>query len=250
MIDDVVNDCKRICTATPSIKSVIVVLISRNNFFFCRWPMKKIMIAIAALWKNTSEQDRQPFLEKAKIDSDRYKDQMKSFVQTEEYQKSRKLQKRHRRIKQDIKGSTSKELLLQGAFDLFAKDHGGTKEEIKSLWEDTSDVIKDEYIEKSKSIQTSSKKVVISTRSRREIKVPSRLLDSSSIKTSTPYDNFVQAHRNLHPGMSKNQLTKLLKDDWQGLSAEEKRFYETSAGIDYKALDDASYMDEELDSDD
>ena len=50
--------------------------------------------------------------------------------------------------------------------------------------------------------------------------------------------------------MTKNQMIKLLKDDWQGLSAEEKQFYDTYAGIDYKALDDASYMDEELSSDD
>ena len=38
---------------------------------------------------------------------------------------------------------------VQAAFDLFAKDHGGTLEQIKALWdEETDDIIRNEYIAK------------------------------------------------------------------------------------------------------
>ena len=97
------------------------------------WPMKKIMTVTATLWKNTSELDRKPFIDKAKLDSDRYKTQMKTFSQTDEYKKQKILQKRQGRLKKSVKYQTSKEFLLQTAFDLFSKDHGGTLDEIKAL---------------------------------------------------------------------------------------------------------------------
>ena len=75
--------------------------------------MKKIMILVASLWKNTSEEGREFFIDKAKCDSDRYKTEMKAFSQTEIYKKHKKLQKKHRRLKQRIKGQTSKEISLQ-----------------------------------------------------------------------------------------------------------------------------------------
>ena len=49
--------------------------------------MKKIMTVIAAQWKDTSYEDRKPFIDKAKSDSDRYKSQMEVFSQTDEYKK-------------------------------------------------------------------------------------------------------------------------------------------------------------------
>ena len=138
--------------------------------------LKNIMTVTATLWKNTSKLDLKPFIDKAKSVSDRYKTQMKAFSQTDEYKKQKMLQKRQGRLKQRIKHPTSKELLLQTAFDFFSKDHGGTLEEIKALWDDTDDMIKDEYISKCKinvPVQT--------TRSRREIKLPSRFSDSLKI---------------------------------------------------------------------
>ena len=84
-----------------------------SKFSLCSWPMKKIMVLIASLWKNTSEEGREYFIDKAKCDSDRYKTEMKAFSQTEIYKKHKKLQKKHRRLKQRIKGQTSKEISLQ-----------------------------------------------------------------------------------------------------------------------------------------
>ena len=44
---------------------------------------------------------------------------------------------------------------VQAAFDLFAKDHGGTLEQIKALWdEETDDIIRDEYIAKAQWVVT------------------------------------------------------------------------------------------------
>lgn len=224
------------------------------------WPMKKIMILVASLWKNTSEEGREFFIDKAKCDSDRYKTEMKAFSQTEIYKKHKKLQKKHRRLKQRIKGQTSKEISLQAAFDLFAKDHGGTLEQIKALWdEETDDIIRNEYIAKAQTLckekieNQTSLGPVLSTRSKRQIKLPSKLSSRSSTisKLRTPFDNFIKARKNSFSKqkISKAKMLNLLKTEWQSMNNEDKQKY-SNATVDYKALDEGNiHFDEEEDTD-
>ena len=44
------------------------------------WPMKRIVSSVAMLWSKTSLQNRAPFVEMAKEDSNRYKEQVLKYL--------------------------------------------------------------------------------------------------------------------------------------------------------------------------
>ena len=44
------------------------------------WPMKRIVSSVAMLWSKTSLENRAPFVEMAKEDSNRYKEQVYTYI--------------------------------------------------------------------------------------------------------------------------------------------------------------------------
>lgn len=214
------------------------------------WPMKKIIKVLASNWSKTSEEERQPYKELAKEDSKRYAQQMSTFSQSDLFKKMRKIRNKQVKIKHQIRSQESKNALEKEAFEQFALDHGGTEEEKKLLWNETDDMTKKEYFDKA----TKLTKVLVTTRSKRQVKLPSRLTDSSSNSLSSikstnkgSFDQFVKVKKSLDSSLALDKI----KAEWNLLSSEEKAKYETSINaMDYKALDDGDLFFEGSDVED
>ena len=142
-------------------------------------------------------------------------------------------------MKHNIRTKEVKESISKVAFELFAKEHGGTDEDKKQLWIETDESIKNEYHEKAKN----NIKTIVTSRSSRKIKLPARY--GNSVKSSTAgikptkkssFDNFVKIKQAQD---SKLTLEKL-KSEWNLFSDEEKKEFKTASmsGMDYKALDE------------
>ncbi len=205
------------------------------------WAMKKIVKSLALSWANMDDKERDPFKVLAQQDSERYKAEMGSYVQSDSYKKSEKMRKKRVRMKHQIRAKECKDNLEKWAFELFTRDHGGTDEQLKELWNETDDLIKNEYFEQaSKQPQT-----IVTTRSRRQVKLPSRLSESFnlSIRTSkqSSFDNFVKFQSSKNPSATID----MLKSEWSLLTEEERgKFIPVGNSVNYKALDDGDFLSE------
>ena len=74
--------------------------------------------------------------------------------------KYERVRKRQIKIKHHIRIKEGNENISKQAFELFAKDHGGTDHEKRQLWKETDESMKSEYIERAKCIA----KTVITSR--------------------------------------------------------------------------------------
>lgn len=215
------------------------------------WPMKKIVKVLAANWSKTSDEERQPFKEMAKEDSQRYAQQMTTFSKSNLFKKMKKIRQKQVKIKHQIRSQETKDTLAKEAFEMFALEHGGTLDEKKALWNETDDNTKNEYFEKA----SQSAQVLVTTRSKRQVKLPSKLSESSSSssriksKNQGSFDQFVKAKKCQDPALALDKI----KAEWNLLSLEEKAKYETSSNaMNYKALDegDMFFQDSEDDNED
>lgn len=200
------------------------------------WPMKRIISSVATLWSKTSQESRAPFIELAEQDTNRYKKQMAEYSKGGPYKKYEMVRKRRTKIKHHIRTKEVKENISKEAFKLFAKDHGGTENEKSQLWKETGESMKNEYIERAKCLA----KTVVTSRSSRKIKLPSRfgesVTSSSGVKTTkqSSFDNFVKS-RQTH---DSNLSIEGLRSDWNMLTDKEKLEFRTQkSAVDYRALD-------------
>jgi len=211
--------------------------------------MKRIITSVANLWSKTNQESRAPFVELAEKDTIRYKNQMAEYGKGVSYKKNEKGRKRRTKIKHYIRSQEVKDHISKEAFELFANDHGGTEEEKRQLWNETDISMKSDYIEKAKNLT----KTVVTSRSSRKIKLPSRFEDSmtscSGIKASkqSSFDNFVRTRQ----AQDSNLSIEKLRSDWNLLNDEKKLEFKTKmSAVDYKALDEGDLFfdsDEEED---
>ena len=198
------------------------------------WPFKKIIQIISKMWLKASEEEKAEFVKLAEADSLRYNQQMSEYMKSDSYKKSVKVRKKKARITKDMRMVEKKGTREKEAFELFAKDHGGSLEDKKLLWSETDDNIKEEYFEK---LNVSK---IVTTRSKRQVKLPSKLSDSvlpkSSVKESkiSNFDNFVKSMLKQNPERSFPDLKRL----WDQLTETEKlKYSRPSSTLNYKALD-------------
>ena len=196
------------------------------------WHMKRIIMAIASDWAKLTDEAKSPYLKMAQDDSERYKEAMKAFTQTDTFKKLERTRKRNHKFRQRLRQKEQKDTMEKESFELFCQDHGGSKAEIEALWNVTDESIKEEY--RNKAFEN-AKTIVTSSRSKRQIKLPSRFEDSSMIKTSSisAFENFIKAKK-IETGI---ECMDKLKSEWKLLSDAEKSQFASNTSVNYKALD-------------
>ena len=195
--------------------------------------MKRIMTAIASDWAKLPDIEKSPYLKMAEKDSERYKEDMKTFSQTETFKKLERSRKRNNMFRQRIRKKEKKDSMEKEAFELFCQDHGGSLEEIRELWSLTVDSTKEEY--RNKAFEK-AKRTVTTSRSKRQIKVPSRFEDSFGINTSN-----ISAFENFIKGKSEVSMDKL-KAEWQIMSEAEKAQFASNTSVSYKVFENSEHV--------
>jgi hypothetical protein len=232
---------------------------------------------LAKLWAQTVPEDRTSFKSKAEKDSIRYKEQMVEYRKTDAFKRCEKL-KMNRKMKHRQEKKRMKTKLADKSsnvpFDLFVKDHGGSLDEIRQLWGETSKMIKDEYEDKAAKMLQQPR--MITSRSRRIIRLPFKLSDSissttpkiwtrkkspvkqksasssSSVKLGS-FENYVNSMKVQYVSLPDREMLQQLTSDWNNLTDDEKDVFneDSDLSLDYRALDDGDlFFNEDEDDDD
>lgn len=82
------------------------------------WPMKKIVKLLAVNWAKTTQSEREVFVKMSKKDSERYKNQMETFVQSDSFKKIEKTRKRRTKLRVLLNNFLNMHFMFDIFFDI------------------------------------------------------------------------------------------------------------------------------------